>query len=115
MYAKANYTEPCVCGYPLEQEVTEERIWRFVNWKCPSCGKVLAQTMVSDSPVTGAYVLKKLLTATNTLLRKEKGLPPKRTIVTFYDENGKRIPWEDIKKQNAKWEKKVGAVQRKHF
>ena len=51
MYVKTNYTEPCVCGYPLE-EVTEERIWRFVNWKCPSCGKVLAQTMVSDSPVT---------------------------------------------------------------
>jgi hypothetical protein len=114
MYAKANYTEPCVCGNPLEQ-VTEERIWRFVTWKCPSCGKVLAQTMVSDSPVTGAYVLKKLLTVTNTLLRKEKGLPPKRTIVTFYDENGKRIPWEDIKTQNAKWEKKVGAVQRKPF
>jgi hypothetical protein len=45
MYAKANYTEPYVCGNPLEQ-VTEERIWRFITWKRPSCGKVLAQTMV---------------------------------------------------------------------
>ncbi len=107
MHAKTNYTEPCICGNPLKN-ITEERVWRYVTWKCPSCGKVLAQTMISNSPVAGAYVLKRLLTVTNMRLREEKGLPSKRTIVTFYDENGKRIPWKDIKAQNAKWEKKVG-------
>lgn len=114
MYAKVNYREPCVCGDPLDR-ISEEMTWRYVVWKCPSCGKVLAETMISDSPVTGAYVLKQLFTLTNVRLRSEKGLPPKRTVVTFYDEDGKRVLWKDIQARNKAWEKKIGVVQRKSF
>lgn len=114
MYAKANYTEPCVCGFPLD-EVAEERVWRNVSWSCPSCGKLLASTIISDSPVAGAYALKHLFVMSNTRLREEKGLSPKRTIVSFTDENGKRILWKDITAANKAWEKRVGLVQRKPY
>lgn len=111
---KVNYMEPCTCGYDRE-EVTTERVWRIITWKCPKCGKTLAQTMLSDSPVTGLYVRRHLLQEANTNLRKEKGLEPKRTIVTFYDEQSCRIPWKEIEDRNRKWEKSVGMVQRKPF
>lgn len=115
MLVKANYTEPCICGCNLDT-IIEERAWRIVAWKCPECGKQLASTMISDSPVAGAYALKTLLIMSNVTLRQEKGLSPKRTLVTFQDEtSGKRILWKDIVAENKKWEKKVGLVQRKPF
>ena len=62
--ARVNYMESCTCGYDLE-EVQREQVYRFVTWKCPKCGKTLASTMISDSPVTGFYILKALYHRTN--------------------------------------------------
>ena len=112
--SRVNYTEPCTCGDPLDS-VKIQSVYRFVTWYCPTCGKQLANTMVSDSPVTSYYVQKALLIRSNARLREEKGLPPKKTVVTFYDDNGKRILWKDIVAKNTRWEKRMGCVQRKPF
>ena len=112
--ARVNYMEPCTCGYILE-EVQREQIYRIVSWKCPKCGRYLAGTMLSDSPVTGFYVLKTLYKRTNARLREEKGLPPRKTIVTFWDKKGNMIPWKDVEEENKRWEKRIGTVQRKAF
>ena len=112
--ARVNFMESCTCGYDLE-EVCKEQFSRFVTWKCPKCGKQLASTMISDSPVTGFYVLKTLYHITNHRLRQEKGLSPKRTVVSFFDKDGKRIPWSEVEAENKRWEKRMGIVQRKAF
>lgn len=114
MKIKANYEEPCVCGYNLEN-VKTQNVWRFVTWTCPKCGEQIASTMRSDSPVSEFYVAKALFIRANNYLRKKKGLEPKKTIVTFYGDDGKRIFWKDIVSRNKAWEKKVGVVQRKPF
>lgn len=115
MFAQSNYVEPCVCGDTLD-EIQEHRAGRLVTWKCPKCQKHLASTMVSDSPVAGAYAIKALLIRSNATLREAKGLPPKPTRVTFTDEqSGEKILWKDIVARNKAWEKKVGAVQAKPF
>ncbi len=114
MKIRVNYEEPCVCGYSLEK-VRENVIWRLVNWECPECGRAIATASISDSPVANYYTKKALFVRANHRLRKEKGLPPKKTIVTFYDDNGKRILWKDIVAKNKAWERRVGCVQRKPF
>lgn len=112
--SRVNYTEPCTCGDSLDS-VKVQTVYRIVTWYCPTCGKTLASTMFSDSPVTRYYVNKALLVRANAKLREEKGLPPKKTIVTFYDDKGNRILWKDIVAKNARWEKRMGFVQRKAF
>lgn len=109
-----NYVEPCVCGDTLDS-VRVDRTWRIISWKCPSCGQILANTIISDSPCAAYYAEKTLRVRANALLREQKNLPPKPTRVTFYDDNGQRILWSDIVKKNKRWEKQVGAVQRKPF
>ncbi|MBR4182473.1 MAG: hypothetical protein IKQ56_01490 [Lachnospiraceae bacterium] len=112
--AKVNFMESCTCGYDLET-IQSKRYFRFVIWNCPKCGKELASTMLSDSPVTGFYVLKALYHRTNHKLRQEKNLEPRKTVVSFFDEDGKRIPWKDVEAENRRWERRVGGVQRKPF
>ena len=102
---KANYAEPCVCG--CDKAVTEV-MWRFVTWKCPKCGKLLASTLRTDTPYRAVCVYKRLITESNARLREEKGLPPKRTVVTLTDSKGSRITWSEINKENDKWAKRVG-------
>lgn len=115
MIATPNYLEPCICGHDLNEGIDEEKVWRLTRWTCPKCGKQLASTTISDSPVAGAYALKTLLICTNTQLREDKGLPNKPTRVTFHDKDGNRVLWKDIQAENKAWEKKMGYVQRKPF
>jgi len=114
MQYKVNYIEPCTCGCNIEQVLTEQ-VWRIITWKCPNCKRTLANATFSDSPVTGYYTLKELIKRTNHTLREEKGLKPKRTFVTFYDDKGNLIRWSDIEKKNKNWEKRQGLIQRKPF
>lgn len=113
MEIKSNYEEKCTCGC---SDIKTERVWRILTWKCSKCGKNLASTTVSDSPVAMFYAHKALFIRCNDNLRKEKGLEPKKTIITFYDDDGNRILWRDIVKKNEAWEKSVGEhIQRKSF
>lgn len=114
MRAVPNYVESCPCGDPLEN-VSESVLGRIITWMCPTCGRRLASTMASDSPVTGCYVLKTLFTRTNDTCREAKGLPAKPTRVLFYDKDGKRKLWKDIEAENRRWEKRQGYVNRKPF
>lgn len=113
MEARTNYEETCICGC---NEIKIERAGRIISWECANCGKSLANTIISDSPVAMFYAQKALLIRSNAKLREEKGLAPKTTVVTFYDDNGKRILWKDIVAKNTTWEKRIGGcLQRKAF
>jgi len=114
MQFKANYIEPCTCGCNIEQ-VLKEQVWRIITWKCTNCKRTLATAMISDSPVASCYVIKELVKRTNHTLREEKGLEPKKTFVSFYDDNGNIIRWNEIEKKNKNWERRMGCVQRKAF
>lgn len=109
-----NYVEPCVCGDPLDK-IAVDRIWRIISWKCPACGRDLAQTVLSDSPCAAYYAEKTLRMRSNAGLREQKNLPPKPTRVSFYTDDNRKILWSDIVKKNKAWEKRVGAIQRKPF
>ncbi len=115
MKIHASYHEPCTCEYQFNDDTQyiKNSVWRFVTIKCPQCERTLATYSVSDSPMTHFYCAKEALIRMNNTLREEKKLPTKRTIITFYDENGKRILWKDIVAENKNWEKKMGYVQRK--
>lgn len=113
MKMKANYEERCICGC---NDIKTEKVWRILSWKCANCGKDLANTMISDSPVAMFYAYRTLFIRCNNKLRKDKGLEPRKTIITFYDDNGKRILWKDIVAKNKAWENRMGGcIQRKAF
>lgn len=109
-----NYVEPCVCGCTLD-EIRQNIVWRIVTWTCPACGRKLASTCISDSPVRGAYALRTLYAQSNKLLREEKHLPAKPTRFRFYDEQDHPVLWKTIVQQNKQWEASMPDIQRKPF
>ena len=109
---KPSFIEPCTCGSSLETVNVTTIFGRFETWYCTECGRQLAGTMLSDSPLRNVYASKRIIKGANAVLRAEKGLPKKVTKVTAYDKDGKIVPWKEIEKYEEKWERRVGAIRR---
>lgn len=109
-----NYVEPCTCGNDLTT-LQVSRTWRITSISCPACGKFLASSCISDSPVGWYYLMRTLYSQSNRTLRESKKLPPKVTRFKYFDDSDRPISWREIQERNRSWEKKQPGLQRKPF